>query len=169
MTVRENLPLWDALLDAEMNVCYWSTVSRRLLAWDRRLKVIIAATSSGTALASLTVWQTHSAIWKLIACASCLISVYHSLIFSSERLKKSVALVATWLEVAERYQFLWSEDRELESLKAKREFERAKERETRGKLDEVHFERDEKLLLRSYFQVRKARGIDEQRKAIHST
>lgn len=149
--------LWEAMLDAEMNVLYWDFLCRRFTNWDRWLKFIIALTSSGTAIAAWSLWAQHPATWKIVTGASCVISVYHSFFFHSERITKVSSLVATWKEVKIKYQLLWEENPALDSKEAWDSFESTKLRE--AQIDESVVPKDEKLLQMVYQQVLTARGL----------
>ncbi len=157
MPVSSNPPLWDTLLDAEMNSCYWAKISRKFLRNARWLKFAVAITSSGTAIAALSIWQTHPRAWQLVAVGSCLLSIYQSAIVPEDRIKKSAVLAATWKELATRYNLLWMSDRDLSSQVAVDDFSSMKNRESG--LDETEFAVNRKLLYQSRDEVLKARGL----------
>jgi hypothetical protein len=54
--------LWDSMLDAEMNVLYWTYRCAREQQWTKTLKIIVLVTASGTALASLSVWKSYPTV-----------------------------------------------------------------------------------------------------------
>ena len=149
--------LWHSLLDAEMNLFYWTEVSGRMANHDRWLKFFVAATSSGTAIAAWTIWNVHPSIWKCVTGLSSVVSLYHTFFFSSDRLKKSSTLVGIWKEIAIRYKLLWEEDPTLSQPKMWKEYEKEKQREVH--VDETLFKRDVKLIKQAQAAVRKARGI----------
>jgi hypothetical protein len=152
--------LWNSMLDAEMNVCYWQIICERLSGRDRNIKFFVFLTSSGTAIAAWTIWASHPELWKVITGISGIAAIYHNFFFSSERLRKSVALVAAWKEFAINYRLLWADDPDIVTTKLWEDFQDTKKREAH--VDESLFKKDEKLLLKSYADVKKARGLDEQ-------
>jgi hypothetical protein len=157
MPISSNPPLWDTLLDAEMNSYYWAKISRRFLRNARWLKFTVAITSSGTAIAALSIWQTHPRTWQAVAVGSCVLSVYQSSIVPEDRIKKSAALAATWKELATRYNLLWMHDRNLSSQISVDDFSSMKIRESA--LDETEFTVNRKFLYQARDEVLKARGL----------
>jgi hypothetical protein len=154
---RSRTGLWHSLLDAEMNVYYWTEISGRMSTRERWLKFIVAATSSGTAVAAWTVWNAHPTAWKIVAGTSSLVALYHTFFFSTERLKKSATLIGVWKELAIRYELLWEEDPTLSQPKMWKEYAQGKQRGVH--VDESLFKRDSKLIREAQAAVRKARGI----------
>jgi hypothetical protein len=157
MSIVTNPPLWDALLDAELNACYWSKLSKKLLRNDRWRKFGVAITSSGTAIAAWGIWQTHPIVWKSLAGASCIVSIYESSIATTDRLKKCVMISTTWKELSMRYGLLWLRDQDLTSSDSLTEYSSMKSRE--AGLDETQFTENKKLLLEARSEILKARGI----------
>ncbi|MGA7155838.1 MAG: hypothetical protein WBY53_03275 [Acidobacteriaceae bacterium] len=157
MALQPNPILWDSLLDAEMNACYWTKLSRRFLRNNRILKGFTAVTASGTAIAAWSIWSLHPGWWKALATLSCLASVYQTTIMPEDRIKKSAALAATWKELAIRYQLLWEQDRDLLDVATKADFSTMRVRE--AKIDETEFGEYTKLLVQARDEVLKARGL----------
>jgi hypothetical protein len=156
-TAGHRVELWNSMLDAEMNVYYWQTISAQLAAYDRGLKFFVFLTSSGTAIAAWTVWASYPGVWKLITGLSSVLAIYHYFFFSAERLKKSVALVAAWKEFSVNYRLLWADDPDLIQVKLWKDFEGTKKREAH--VDESQFKTDEKLLREAQAAVKNARGF----------
>ena len=152
------IELWNSMLDAEMNVRYWETTCGHLSNLDRCIKFFVFLTSSGTAIAAWTIWASHPTMWKILTGVSSVAAIYHQFFFSSERLRKSVALVAAWKEFAINYQLLWADDRELVSDKLWKDFQGTKRREAH--IDESLFKKDQRLLQKSFDNVKKARGLE---------
>jgi hypothetical protein len=156
-TNQKRRALWDAMLDAEMNVNYWEALCQQFVSRDRRLKFLIALTSSGTAIAAWAIWAQYPIAWKIITGASCVVSIYHSYFFHSERISKVSGLLATWKEIMTKYQLLWEKDRDLQNQASWKEFESSKQRESH--IDESIVPKNEKLLNQAQQQVLKARGL----------
>lgn len=146
------------MLDAEMNIWYWTLKCGRYTKWDNRLQTTVALAASGTAIASLSIWATHPVAWQCVSVSACVASVIHSKYFSSDRLAKISGLVATWKEVAIDYELLWEKyDGNLSSSEAWQEFEATKRRERT--IDESQFPVDEKLREKAVQHVLEARGL----------
>lgn len=148
--------LWNATLDAEMNVCYWTLVRNRAITWDRRLRMIIALTS-GTAVASLSIWTRLPHAWQFIALLTFVATVIQTHYFSSETLRDISGLVATWRELAIDYDLLWEKFDDLSAVDSWKEYETTKRRER--SIDESGFKVDDKLREEAYQQVLRKRGL----------
>src|SRR5712692_6290908 len=149
--------VWNAVLDADMNVCYWTWISDGCTRWDQWLKFIIALTASGT-VAAWGIWSQHPAAWKVLSAAACVASVSHPIFFPSERLKRISGLVATWKEVYTNYELLWEQDSELITTDSWTRFEATQLRE--GSIDETALPKKSKLIQRAYERVCRKRGLD---------
>jgi hypothetical protein len=153
------LALWSALLDADLNVCYWTWISDRCTKWDQWLKFIVAFTASGT-VAAWGIWAQYPAVWKILSGVACVASVSHPIFFPSERLKRISGLVARWKELLIDYELLWEQDSELSEPTSWKRFQSAKIRESN--FDETTLPKDDKLIEKAYVHVCQKRGIDGQ-------
>jgi hypothetical protein len=149
--------LWNALLDADMNVCYWSWISDRCTKWDQWLKFTVALTASGT-VAAWSIWSQHPTGWKVLSAFACVASIGHPIFFPSERLKRISALVATWKEVCMNYELLWEQDSDLGTSDSWKRFEATKRRE--ANIDETTLPKDDKLIQKAYDYIRRKRGLN---------
>ena len=150
MQLDRRTVLWDSMLDAELNVYYWGYVSARYTDLDKYLKIIIAVAASGT-VAGWSIWSQHPGAWKFFSAIACLASVIHPYICSSDVLKRTSELVATWKEVFVDYELLWHEDGVLQSEKSWNEFEGIKRRESH--IDETRLPRWKGLLEKAFRRV----------------
>ena len=66
--------LWNALLDAEMNLAYWDALARRTIGRDRVVKVLLAIFTSGTA-ASLILTFGDLRMWRITSAATAIVSI----------------------------------------------------------------------------------------------
>ena len=156
--IEHRTACWKSLLTAEMNVCYWTYKCGTYNKWDRLLKTFVALTASGTAIASLSIWATHPALWQGVAVSACIASVVHAQYYSSDRLAKMSALVATWREIAADYDLLWEKyDGDLPSSESWEQFESTKRRERT--IDESQFPIDQKLREKAHQEVLTKRGL----------
>jgi hypothetical protein len=149
--------LWNALLDADMNVCYWGWISDRCTKWDSWLKFVVALTASGT-VAGWGIWSQFPAGWKGLSAVACVAALGHPIFFPSERLKRISGLVATWKEIYTDYELLWEQDSELCVSDSWNRFEANKRRE--ASIDETNLPKTKKLIRKAYESVRRKRGLD---------
>jgi hypothetical protein len=150
--------LWDSMLDAEMNVLYWTYRCAREQQWTKTLKIIVLVTASGTALASLSVWTSYPTVWQFIAASAFIASVISQACFPPERLAKLSGLIATWKEVSIDYGLLWEKDARLADNGTWDEFEALKRREKT--IDESEFPKTKsKLLEKAFHHVCRKRGL----------
>jgi len=149
--------LWDAILDAEMNTCFWSLVSARYTKWDTYLKMIIAIAASGT-VAGWSIWSQHPVAWKIFSAIACLASVTHPYVCSSDVLKRTSELVGTWKEVFIDYELLWYKDDVLEAEEPWKEFQDIKRRESH--IDETRLPKCKGLLKEAFQHVLEKRRLN---------
>jgi len=151
------LTVWNTMLDADMNLCYWTLKCNRSVRWDQGLKTLVALTASGTAIAALSVWARYPIVWQVISVVACVASVIHSVYFPSEKLTRISGLVATWKELSIDYELLWQKYDQLSSSEAWKEFEATKRRERT--IDESQFPVDNKLREKAVQHVLRKRGL----------
>ena len=151
-------PLWNAMLDAEMNVCYWSWVANRFAKTDRFLQLLVAATTTGSGIAAWGVWGKYPHAWGVISGIAAIAALIHAQFYPSDRLKKISELVATWKEVSTDYAILWQRDSSLASDESQKTFEATKRRES--KIDETGLPQDQRLIMKAYEHVLRMRGLD---------
>ena len=148
--------LWEAMLDADMNVCFWTLMSQRYTRIDRLGKIVIALTSSGT-VAAWGFWEQHSAIWKCLSALACITSILHPILWPAEQQKRISRLVGTWKQIALKYQLLWEQDSDLNAPEVWKQFQKA--RVSQGKIDETRAPVSKKLIRAAYNQVLRKRGL----------
>ncbi len=148
--------LWDAMLDAEMNSCYWDLVSARYASVDLAFKIIIAIAASGT-VAAWGLWSQYPDTWKVLSGIACIASIAHPYICSSDKLKRTSKLVGTWKEVFIDYELLWYKDDELESSDSWTTFVAIKRRE--GKIDETQLPRWKGMLEKAFRNILEKRRL----------
>jgi hypothetical protein len=148
--------LWDSMLDAEMNSCYWDLVSSRYATVDLCFKIIIAVAASGT-VAAWGIWSQYPGAWKTFSAVACLASLSHPYICSSERLKRTSKLVGTWKEVFVDYELLWYKDGDLQSPESYTKFGAIKRRE--GKIDETQLPKWKGMIEKAFRHVLEKRKL----------
>src|SRR6185437_2845071 len=121
--------LWNSLLDAEMNVRFWSLISRRYGRWDKLFKLVVAFSSSGT-VAAWSFFEAHTSYWKSFSALACVASIVHPFVASTEQLKRIYGVIGEWQKIAKKYELLWAKGQDLSDPKDWREFEKAKQAES---------------------------------------
>jgi hypothetical protein len=71
---QRRVALWNAMLDADLNVCYWTWLSDRYSTLDKALRVIVAISAS-TTIAAWHFWAQFPLGWKTLSVVAGLISV----------------------------------------------------------------------------------------------
>lgn len=147
--------LWNTMLTAEMNACYWGWISDRYTKMDTYLKFLLAITASG-AVAGWKLWVDYPSVWKSLSAVSAIAALAQPIFFSSEKLKRMSALVATWKEMSTNYELLWEKDECLGTTESWGEFETAKRRE--GNIDETNLPKNDRLIKKAYQHVVRKRS-----------
>lgn len=147
------------MLDAEMNEIYWSDEAQRYGGRDRLLKILIALLSSGTTVTLFAALSSHPNAAKALALLVTALSLIHTNLFSTNRLKLVTSLAARWKEISIEYRLLWAElDDDEEVLpKTWKEFEAVCRREKQ--IDESAFRINKKRLSEASSQVLMRRGL----------
>jgi hypothetical protein len=153
MTERRKL-LWDSMLDAEMNVHYWTLQQDRHSRYSTLMRVVIALASSGT-VATLWLLDGHPNIQKSITAISGTLSIIYAILFPPEKQSKIAALLATWREICAKYRMLWARDKDLSDTKCWEEFEGTASRS----IDESVVGKSSALLKKAYCQVCISRNL----------
>jgi hypothetical protein len=145
------------MLDADMNMCYWTLQCNYAVVWDRRIRVLVALTASGTAIAALSVWSKYPSLGVLFVVASAVLAVVHPIYFPADKPSKMSGLVSAWKEIMIRYELLWDKYDEISSEASWKEFEETKRRE--APIDDSLFPLDTKLREKAFQQVLKKRRL----------
>jgi hypothetical protein len=155
---QKRLDVWNALLDAEMNDCYWSDEARRYGSRDRWLAATTALLSSGTVVALFN-FSAYPTSGKILACFATVVSIVHATFFHTGRLKQVSGLAARWKELAIEYGLLWAEVEDGGNVtdKAWKEFETISRREK--SIDESAFSINKRRLEMAQQHVMKARSL----------
>jgi hypothetical protein len=153
--------LWETLLDAHLNVIYWSALTRRYTRLDIAFRIVIAFSASGT-VAAWNFWSAYPIYWKAFSGIACVASLLQPFLFSTEKLKKMSSLVGTWKELLSKYELLYEQDKDLSEPKSWKQFQTMRERQAR--IDETRLPYSERLRWSAGKEVRRVRGLDYGRK-----
>lgn len=153
---QRRVALWNAMLDADLNVCYWTLISNRYGKIDKACRAIIAISAS-TTVAAWSLWASFPLAWKTLSAVACLVAVLSPIIWPADQLKRMNNLVGSWKQIAIEYENLWDRDDELETPGAWKAFE--KTREHQCKIDETRLPFSDKLRRKAQEEVRRKRGL----------
>ena len=153
--------LWDSMLDAEMNVRYWTAICHRYSTYDVSSRIFLAVTSSST-VAGWGFWAEWPWIWKTLSGVSAVVAIVLTVIDLPKKVSRISVLVARWKQSQVEYELLWRSDRFLSSSQSKSKYSNCKHREVANTADEQTLPRDEKLLKKSYQDVFRAHGYSNK-------
>jgi hypothetical protein len=154
--------LWNSLLDAEMNVRYWSAICRRYARYDLGSRIFLAITSSST-VASWSFWSQWPLIWKSLSGISALIAITLTVVDLPKKVSRISVLVARWKQSQVEYELLWRTDRSLSASHSKSKYSTCKHREITNTSDEQTLPYDDKLLKQCYRDVYSAHGFVKEK------
>jgi hypothetical protein len=159
LSSQRRTALWDAMLDADFNVCYWTLMSQRYTRYDEWFRNLILLSSSGT-VAAWGIWSNYPLAWKVFSGASALAALLHPRICQNERLQRMSRLVGTWKQIAVNFQLLWTEDEHLQDSNAWKQFEKLQKDVV--KVDETRLPASKKLEFKAAEQMLKKRGLPKE-------
>jgi hypothetical protein len=145
------------MLDAEMNVRYWSAICHRYSKYDIGSRVFLAVTSSST-VAGWGFWAYRPEVWKTLSGVSALLAIVLTVVDLPKKVSRISVLVARWKQSQVEYELLWNSDRSLNSPQSKSKYNNCKHREIANTSEEQTLPRDEKLLKKCYEDVYRAHG-----------
>jgi hypothetical protein len=147
-------PIWESLLDAEMNVKYWGCLARRLIARERALKIILAITTC-SGVVSLSIWRNFP---NVLGVVSAVLACGLPILNYSERIEKMSNLRGSWSQLTMEYERIWQNVGTAQS-NCENEFRLLKDREVGLNVIETGLPNDRKLVQRCQQEVRRARGL----------
>jgi hypothetical protein len=153
---QRRIALWNAMLDADLNVCYWTWLSDRYSNLDKAFRFIVALSTS-TTVAAWHFWAAFPSGWKSLSIVACLVSLGSPIFWPNEQVKRMNGLVGAWKQIANDYELLWDRDDELVTTGTWESFEKAKQQQS--KIDETNLPKSDKLRRKAQQAVRLKRGI----------
>jgi len=155
--------IWDSMLDADLNVRYWSYLSRRYYMRDKYSKIFLAAMSSGT-VASWHFWATVPGVWKGLSAFSALTAIALPIINWSKMIENMVRLKQQWVDIKNDYEMLWIsfKNKNKNDADIEKEILRVKKKEVETSKEEYNLPNSKKLVYKCTDEVLKSRGIDKK-------
>jgi len=150
--------LWTSLLDAEMNVRYWSAMCHRYARYDTWSRIFLAITSSST-VAGWEFWAHVPFLWKGLSGLSALLAIVLAVLDLPKKVSRMSVLVVRWKQSQVDYELLWRNDRSLGSNQSKSKYSNVKHKEVTNTADEQTLPYDKSLLKKCYDEVCAAHGL----------
>lgn len=159
--------VWRAMLDAQLQYCYWDTIGRRYYDRDKYARVFLAATSSST-VAGWSFWQDTEIFWKVLSGMSALVAIAMPILNWQKISQRMIELRENWHVLLGDYESLWLDvqagDLDSKTIRGQLKSIRTKE----AKLDKpsAALPLDKKLQTSCDAQVRKLRGFRNVKKEL---
>ena len=104
--------VWDGLLGADFNKCYWNHLIRRYSNWDKYTKIFLALMSSST-VAGWGIWNeinifgTDISLWKGLSAVSAVTAIALPILDWPKTISRMSDLVGKWSRIEYEYENLW--------------------------------------------------------------
>ena len=100
--------IWEAVLDADLNLRYWDHLSRRYSAWDKYTKIFLAIMSSST-VASWGIWDEIDILWKCLSAVSAATAIALPILDWQRKIGEMSNLKGKWSRISRAYENLWED------------------------------------------------------------
>lgn len=98
--------VWDAMLDADMNYVYWSSLGRRYYGREKVVQIFLALFSS-SAVAGWTLLVNVDLLWKTLSALSAGIALALPILNWKERIEVMSTIAGKWFHLKINYESLW--------------------------------------------------------------
>lgn len=98
--------IWNDLLTSEMNVCYWTSMTRRYVKRDQSLKIFLACMASGS-VAGWGFWSDCPILWQSLSCLSTLLAIALPILNLEQKIAKMSEMTGKWLNFSGEVQQIW--------------------------------------------------------------
>ncbi len=154
--------IWDSMLDADMNVRYWSKLGRRYNNMDQGHKIFLAIMSSGT-VASWGIWSEIEIVWKILSGISALMAIALPILNWPKMIQSMVNVAQKWTQIKIDYENLWTDlNQGKNQAILVEEYKKAKQREAKASQEETNLPHKNKLLEQCVEEVLKSRGLENR-------
>ena len=106
--------IWEAVLDADLNLRYWDHLSRRYSKWDKWTKIFLAIMSSST-VAGWGIWNeinilwTDFSLWKGLSAISAVTAIALPILDWQRKIGEMSNLKGKWSRISRAYENLWED------------------------------------------------------------
>lgn len=104
MNLREQI--WNARLDAKMNVRYFTHLSQRYERRDRWIKILIALTSSSS-VGGWTLWEHLNPLWQILSGFTAVLAIASPIRDYPKLIGQLRTLYGSWLRTEYEWEKLW--------------------------------------------------------------
>jgi len=154
--------IWNDMLDADLNARYWGEQSRVAYSRDRGIRIILALTSSGGAIAGWTIWNVYPLAWQVLSAMTAVLAIASPILNYSGKAKSSTMLYCTWSDILRAYEILWHRiENNLLNNPAKviSEYNRIMSKEKQCEPHEAKYQVDYIMLKKCRQNILKCRGL----------
>ena len=100
--------IWEAVLDADLNLRYWDHLSRRYSTRDKYTKIFLATMSSST-VASWGFWDEIDILWKGLSAVSAFTAIALPILNWQKKIGEMSNLRGKWSRISRAYENLWED------------------------------------------------------------
>ena len=100
--------IWEAVLDADLNLRYWDHLSRRYSRWDKWTKIFLAIMSSST-VAGWGIWNEIDLLWKGLSAISAVTAIALPILDWQRKIGEMSNLKGKWSRISRAYENLWED------------------------------------------------------------
>ncbi len=157
--------VWDAMLDADMNVRYWGYIARKYSRYDKWLRFLVALTSSA-AVGSFEIWRYStglfdwSLMWDLLCATAVVVAVALPFLEFSKVAMEAQSAQPIWRTCGSKYEDLWLKRRQLSPPALQSRYSAIKQDQIKETSSQVTLPRNTKLIVQCQSEVRRARGLN---------
>lgn len=145
--------VWNGMLTADLNQRYWGYLVRRFNRRDRSVKIFVALFSTGSAVASWTIWQQHPLTWQVVSGSAAVVAIIAPFLKYPEDAGKSAALRGKWARIMNQYERLWGRLDAEKDAEIQSKLDQIGERELEVSNEEAGLPDDRKLAKVCYDEV----------------
>ena len=158
--IREEV--WDSMLTADYNCCYWDRLAQRYYTRQKWAEIFLAITASST-VAAWGIWRHAELVWQVLSVFATLIAVILPILNFKKVIAATSDLLGVWIQIRGDYDMLWFdiEHNLVSPERAVDQFRKIKRKELDVERKLINLRDDEKLLEQCRQEVIQARGITE--------
>jgi hypothetical protein len=157
--------IWESMLDADMNVRYWSKLGRCYRNKDTAYKIFLAIMSSGT-VASWKFWSNFQIgweIWKILSGISAIMAIALPILNWPKMIESIVNVAQKWTQIKIDYEILWTElNRGKEQSVLMAEYKRVKRKEAIASQQETNLPHKNSVLDKCFKEVLRSKGLNNK-------
>jgi hypothetical protein len=99
--------IWNTMLTAQMNACFWSRLARRYYTRERNAKIFLAIATSST-VAGWAFWLDNELLWKVLSGLSAIVALVLPFLNYPGMVEKMTKLATECARLRAEYDLLWA-------------------------------------------------------------